>query len=396
LRPKIQCKHFWFTIGLVFVSFMVARCQSVSVALRTETGRSEFHMGEVILVDLVFVASAPDSYERNSGVALPERYPMPDTFFAEPREGWSDPLGEYRKALFEAEHSGRIPITGFGISSIHILGSEPYTFSLVLNDYVRFSKPGHYFLQVQDSGVTSVTTQPGAMPEHLTLTSNRLQLVILPADAEWEQSQLKESLDSLAQLREAIDAHARSYRSSLSDGCVNLRAMGIPAAGTTMVNSLRSEGLFSICSFQAGILEYPDPKFILEQLRKQLNDPDFPVTSMFFNMMAMISILAQGHPDQLFGTERETIDRRLEQQLLSVVSVKRNQAKAETISTLVKTCFAPYGGDKGAFVRVPGEPSGLNSRVLKCATANSAQLAPGVQKILSNYRKAHGLENAVP
>ncbi len=370
--------------------------QTVSLELRTKTGRAEFHVGEVILLDLLFVASTPNAYERNGGIALPESYPMPDTFLVEPHEGWADPLGDYRKALFKAMHSGHFPMAGSILSAKHVLGREPYVLSLILNDYVRFSRPGRYALQVQDSGVTTVTTQLGVMPEHLPLTSNRLELVIVPADSEWQQNKLRETLESLAQLQEVIDSHARSYSGSLSDSCVSLRAMGIPAAGTTMVGALRNEDLFSRCSFQVGILEFPDPKFILVQFRKRLNDPDFAVTYTFFNTMAMISLLAEGHADQLFGPNHEKIDRRLEQQLLSLVSVKRGEAKTETISTLVSMCFAAYGGDLGEFAYVPREPSRLNIRVLQVATANFQQLSPGVQNILRNYQKAHGLETAGP
>ena len=393
---RIDGAHLVPLFCFVFVSCLPAMGQTVSLELRTKTGRAEFHVGEVILLDLLFVASTPNAYERNGGIALPESYPMPDTFLVEPHEGWADPLGDYRKALFKAMHSGHFPMAGSILSAKHVLGREPYVLSLILNDYVRFSRPGRYALQVQDSGVTTVTTQLGVMPEHLSLTSNRLELVIVPADSEWQQNKLRETLESLAQLQEIIDSHARSYSGSLSDSCVSLRAMGIPAAGTTMVGALRNEDLFSRCSFQVGILEFPDPKFILVQFRKRLNDPDFAVTYTFFNTMAMISLLAEGHADQLFGPNHEKIDRRLEQQLLSLVSVKRGEAKTETISTLVSMCFAAYGGDLGEFAYVPREPSRLNIRVLQVATANFQQLSPGVQNILRNYQKAHGLETAGP
>src|SRR5882762_5345268 len=72
--------------------------------------------------------------------------------------------------------------------------------------------------------------------------------------------------------------------------------------------------------------------------------------------------------------------------------LKRGEAKAEAISTLVNMCFAAYGGPMGEFAHIPKEPSRLNTRVLQVATANSEQLPPGVQGMLRNYRKAHGLE----
>lgn len=380
----------------VLVSCLPALSQTVSLQLSTKTGRAEFRVGEVILLDLLFVASTPNAYERNGGIALPEYYPMPDTFLVEPHEGWADPLGDYRKALFKAMHSGHFTFAGGGLSAKHVLGTQPYVFSLILNDYVRFSHPGRYALQVQDSGVTSVTTRLGMLQEHLVLTSNRLELVILPADSEWQHNQLKQALESLAQLQEVIDSHARSYRASLGDSCISLRAMGIPVAASTMVDAFRNEELSSRCTFQVGILEYPDRKFILERMRERLKDPDFRVTYTFFDTMAMISLLVERHPNQLFDPGREKMDRRLEQRLLSVVSLKRGEAKIETISTLVRMCFAAYGGAMGEVAHVPREPSHLDSQVLQLATANSEQLSAGVQNLLRNYRKAHGLETPLP
>jgi hypothetical protein len=380
----------------IFLACLPMRGQTVSLELRTSTGRAEFHVGEVILVDLLFVSDTPNAYERNRGISFPESDPMPDTFLVEPREGWADPLGEYRKALFRAEHSGRFPMSGSIFSARHVLGPKPYVLSLILNDYVRFSRPGRYVLQVQDSGVTSLTTQPGVMPTQLAITSKPLELVILPADLQWQQNNLRETLDTLAQLQQVIDSHARSYRASLNDSCINLRAMGIPEVGIIMVDSLRHEDLFSYCSFHEGILEFPDPKFILVQLRQRFKDPDFPVTYAFFNTMDMITLLAEGRADHLFGPNQEKFDRRLEQQLLSVVSLKRGEAKTETISTLVNMCFAAYGGDMGAFAQISREQSRLNSQVLRVATAHVEQLSPDVQNMLHNYRKAHGLETTGP
>jgi hypothetical protein len=100
---------------------------------------------------------------------------LSNNFSVEPTEGWVDPLGDHRKALFSAEHGGRFPIARSTMFSKHVLGAEPYVLSLILNDYVRFSRPGHYVLQVEDTGVIRIATGLAAMPEHLALTSNRLE-----------------------------------------------------------------------------------------------------------------------------------------------------------------------------------------------------------------------------
>src|ERR1700726_1374977 len=95
LRLRIHGIHFGVTVWLVLLSCVTARCQAVSVELRTKTAGSQFHVGGVLLLDLLCAASTPDGYERNGGVALPEPYPLPDTSSVEPREVLVDPLGDY-------------------------------------------------------------------------------------------------------------------------------------------------------------------------------------------------------------------------------------------------------------------------------------------------------------
>jgi hypothetical protein len=112
--------------------------------------------------------------------------------------------------------------------------------------------------------------------------------------------------------------------------------------------------------------------------------------------MAMVSLLAEGHPDQMFGPSREKIDLRLERQLLSVVSRKRGEAMTQTINTLVAKRFAEYGSTVSGYTLISKKPSPLDNEILQIAAANLEQLSPWIQNILRNYRKANGLENPSP
>ena len=199
---RLRFIHFASLCCVIFVSCLSTSGQTVSLQLRTKPGRTEFHVGEVIPIDLLFTATTPNSYERNRGVQLPEPYPMPDTFFIEPREGWADPLGDYRKALFEAMHSGHFPMGGSIFSAKHVLRQEPYVLSLILNDYVRFFRPGRYALQIQDSVFSNDTARRdvGTSCVDIESTGNSHP----PGRFRVAAESVRESLDSLAQLEEAI------------------------------------------------------------------------------------------------------------------------------------------------------------------------------------------------
>jgi hypothetical protein len=156
---------------LLSVICLSAAGQDVSIGVRTNSGRTEFHVGEVILLDLVFTANTPDTYDLIAGGEFPDKYPLRDIFRVEPVSGWEDPLGDYRKALFKAETSGHFPISGSFMTNSIVLSPKPYALaSVVLNDYVRLSRPGVYTVQVQDSRVTLITTRIGSPSERLSLT----------------------------------------------------------------------------------------------------------------------------------------------------------------------------------------------------------------------------------
>lgn len=375
---------------LVGISDLTAIGQAASVELRTTSGRTDFRIGEVIPVELIFTAEVQNTYRLDPVKELPEKYPLQDTFRVEPEEGWEDPLGDYRNAVFKAETSGHVGIDGSVLSSSIPLSPKPFRLSVVLNDYVRFSRPGVYRVYVQDSRVRPIVNANNGL-EHVSLTSNRLELKILAADALWQKDRLREAISSLAELRQAVDSHARSYRSNLADSCVTLRTLGTKEAGAAMVQALRDERLFSTCSFQGGLWGVPDRRFILAQMRLLLKDPEVPISLTYYDTLATVSVLAGGTADQLFAPSPRNLDRKLEGQILASLSSKTRPAKTITIETLVGISFGNYGGSAGGFVKTPKKLSRVDSRVLRIATDDFGQLSAFAQNTLQNYRRANAL-----
>ena len=209
------------------ISIQAAPAQGVSLRLQTVSGHAEFHVGEVIPIKLVFGTTAPGTYEVNVTSRYPQRIPMPDSFKVEPQSGWVDPLEGYREALSRAMDTGGL--TGSNIP----IGTTPVTFPLILNDYIRFSRPGHYMIQVRDSRVFPILADkdvrigPGPMATSIVLTSTPLEIIILPTNSEWQEQQVRAAIAVFADFQKAIDSHARSYRSSLMDSCISLRSLGL-------------------------------------------------------------------------------------------------------------------------------------------------------------------------
>jgi hypothetical protein len=83
---------------LILLPTIPALAEEVSLQVRAKSGRTEFHVGEPIELEMVYVASTPDRYEVDGSF----RHPDPrsrDRILVEPEKGWVDPLEDYRKAM---------------------------------------------------------------------------------------------------------------------------------------------------------------------------------------------------------------------------------------------------------------------------------------------------------
>ncbi|PYU19231.1 MAG: hypothetical protein DMG32_24915 [Acidobacteria bacterium] len=66
-RVSTYLPHLIVLSFLMCVAWLSAAGQAPSLQVRTKSGRTEFRVGEVILLDLVFTANTSDTYELTSG-----------------------------------------------------------------------------------------------------------------------------------------------------------------------------------------------------------------------------------------------------------------------------------------------------------------------------------------
>ena len=89
----------------LLAAFVVTPCwpvlaspQDVSLELHTTDGRGEYHVGELIPLQMQFTSNSK-SYIVNNAFRFPEFQAPRDEFLVDPAEGWSDPLADYKQAL---------------------------------------------------------------------------------------------------------------------------------------------------------------------------------------------------------------------------------------------------------------------------------------------------------
>lgn len=158
----------------------------VKLVLRTTDGRSTFHLFETIPIELNFSSAPPSAYS----IELDET-----TNFA----------GAANR--FEVSSTDSVFLTLSQIASVsavcctsnkRYLTRNVLTLKRELTDYLRFEKPGAYSLFLVTNRVfRKLGRQDDFNPSKLTLTSNILELTILPDDPGWDSQQLTTTLRKL-------------------------------------------------------------------------------------------------------------------------------------------------------------------------------------------------------
>jgi hypothetical protein len=152
--------------------------------LRTEDGKSTFHLFETIPVELEFSSSRSSTYS----IELDERMNF---------------AGQANK--FEASPADTVFLTAIGSHSAiccdsrrGYLSPRPTILRRELTDYLRFEQAGTYSVFLITRRVfRGLRRRNGFNPSDLSLTSNVLTLTILPDDPEWDSQKLAEALQRL-------------------------------------------------------------------------------------------------------------------------------------------------------------------------------------------------------
>jgi hypothetical protein len=225
----------------------------VTVELRLGAGQGIFHRGEVIPVRLTFSSVQHRKY------SLPEdceraryQYHAPPEFVDRTME-----VDAAMQMYFGNCHGGSVEVDP---------GEKPVVVQQILNDRFRMDTPGKYRI--------SVTVDRFGFP----ITSNTVDLEILPPDPAWEAAELKRGLSLLAE--------PRSVESE--NGCVIVRFLGTLDAELQMARSQ------SRCDFTRALINARNRKRVIAELERELTKPDSNWVDI--RTLAFISLYEQ-HPE---------------------------------------------------------------------------------------------------
>jgi len=283
------------------------------LTIRTHTGQSVFHIGEMIELDLAFTSTAPQKYSLDA--AHFERPFGVDNITVTPRLGWEDPFGAFYK-LCPVMYEG-------GLQNILTLSKQPTIVPIVLNDWFRFERPGEYEIKVDSGRVSS----PNGRSGRIVLSSNRLPIRIIPATAQWQEETLKNAFAVLDQTGTDTYYWQRMarYRAART-----LRCLGTSAAAREMGKRIKEYEAAS-SEFILGLATSPAREDSLEALKALLVDPNFPVFPLDLCAIAFVAL-----PQEAMGSKDalEASKARFRDELRSALPNKRGHALEQSTITV--------------------------------------------------------------
>jgi hypothetical protein len=195
-------------LGLTAAAWAQQAPAGITVTLRASGGRTQFRLGEIVPVELVFQSSTRGVYriwEVPSREIMGEEF---DDFQVDPKEG---------AAVFPQRAASTYD--GPTFEPIAIYGS-PATVLLTLNDWVAFRKPGHYRITLETD--RAVTGSPFKL---VTLRSNAIEIDEVDPEPGWAEAQLSRASDLVSNSRPDYE----------NDGARILRFLGTRQAADAMV-----------------------------------------------------------------------------------------------------------------------------------------------------------------
>ena len=231
----------------------------VKLELRLGGGRRQFHLGEIIPVELTF--------------SSPERRTYPIGEDCRPNQSYQYHVPpEFVDRGVELDAALMLDLGGncHGGHGEVDPGEKPLVVKQVLNERFRMDTPGKYQISVSSDRLG------------FSIDSSTVVLEILPSDPAWEESELKRGI-SMTAVRGAP---------AWEEGCRILRFLGTQAAEVQMA---RQEAGPNRCEFEFALISAKYRKPVLDELERGLVDPNVEISLNYLRALAFLSLYEQ-HP----------------------------------------------------------------------------------------------------
>jgi len=257
------------------VCALAANPLDVSFRIRLLKSPPVYHIGEPVQVELRFSSEAPEKYViTTTSMQRPFTRGF-DWLRIEPATGVKDA----RTGLGQGG-------AGSILSTSGLLKSEPNVVELVLNQWVRFVKPGQYRLRIESSRVLLAEEYPDVTGKGgLPLESNEVRFTMRPSDPAWAGAEL-------AEIVHVLDSDAEDGANKTAGQ--RLRFLNTPKAATELARRWEP-GPWTALSRElyVGLMESTQFEQLLGVLEARLRDPRSVACSAILNVLVRVAIRAE-------------------------------------------------------------------------------------------------------
>ncbi len=288
--------------------------------IETESGKTQFRIGEAIGITLTVEASSPESWN----MLIPGRdriFGLGNEFLTYPVYGTRDPMS-YR----EGEPQSLAILSGqFPYAKVSIAHAD-------LNQWIRFERPGTYEVLAR----FAATSRGSSRTNETILESNEMALEIIAAEPEWQTRQLHDSVETLKTVKVDNQTYAAVTNAARQIGYLDTPDAVREAA------ALLSDGAQGVDQIlQAGLLASTHRDAAVSVMSELMRGPDQPVTRFSLETLAELEVLHSSvAPAQRFEAKAAALQH-LRAELSILVAQKRGTARVITINTVTELQNAP-------------------------------------------------------
>ena len=284
--------------------------QPAALRFEISTDKIGYFAGELIPLRLSFSSSERNSYQADTRLQdRVGRMNGMEEFLIDASQFVDDPLHG-----LPGEAAGMGGLSGGPVT----LSDQPFVVERLLNEWVRFQKPGTYRLAVLSRRVSAVN----AAQNRLELISNTLTIRIVAAPATWVREQVAAAVKVFD---EPADPSELSRQRRLRAG-QTLRFLESPNAARELALHMGAGDDVDSWSLHAGVLGSPYRKQLLPLLEARVVAPDQPVWNRYLDTVSRLSELVEGT-----SKRKQYVDR-----LIAALPGKEPDALIVSMNTLLE------------------------------------------------------------
>ncbi|MBC8869340.1 MAG: hypothetical protein H8E44_07970 [Planctomycetes bacterium] len=261
--------------------FLAAQAEAVAVnpegasfAIELVDPQTQFRVGQLIPLDLVHTFGEPSEFLINDGLASGSGTArLLEVFRVSPQTGTRQQTSDKPNFYHWAGGTPREPKT-----------DRVYRYRVYLNEWRRFDKPGKYRFYSVSARVWKPNVWPSGNNE-LRLTSNVLELEIIPVTGQWQDEQLRMAVEVLDRQADETKEHRALRREALR----RLRYLDTEAATRELARRHPGRNEGEKYDIGMGMHESRYKAAAVDELKRRLDVPDFVVTAPFLCQLVYLA-----------------------------------------------------------------------------------------------------------